>query len=141
MAATTALTWWPISLWLDGGALLACIAGAHHDAQGLVWPAAAAPYQVHLVALAGQDRAALETADRLYDALQAAGITVLYDDRDESPGVKFADADLIGLPQRVTVAARALRQGGVELKPRAGTDKIIVPLDEVTARLAEGEAP
>jgi prolyl-tRNA synthetase len=98
---------------IGSGRLLACIAEAHHDDKGLVWPITVAPYSVHLVSL-GQ----AEAADRVYGALQQACIEVLYDDREESPGVKFNDADLIGIPIRITVSARSLAKGGVEVKRR-----------------------
>ena len=113
------------------GRLLACVAEEHHDEHGLIWPVTVAPYQVHLVLLRGKGTPqAEETADKLYTDLLAAGVEVLYDDRDESPGVKFNDADLIGLPVRLTVSERALGQGGVELKLRAKAEKIIIPLEE-----------
>ncbi len=121
------------------GRLLACIAEEHHDAHGLVWPVSVAPYPVHLIRLAGKgaqdDSATL--ADRLYEELSAAGLEPLYDDRDESPGVKFNDADLIGLPLRLTVSERALKAGGVEMKLRAQPEKGIVPLVEVVARVRQ----
>ncbi len=117
------------------GRLLACIAEAHHDDKGLMWPASVAPFQAHLVALGGKDAAVQAQADALYDMLVQAGVEVLYDDRVESPGVKFADADLIGLPVRITVAAKALAAGGVELKRRASDAKEIVPVDELLDRL------
>jgi prolyl-tRNA synthetase len=111
------------------GRLLATVAETHHDDQGLVWPASIAPFHVHLVLLAKKAPQAVEVADRLYDELWAAGIEVLYDDREEpSPGVKFNDADLIGLPLRITVSARSLEQGGVEHKRRSGAERQIVPL-------------
>jgi prolyl-tRNA synthetase len=116
------------------GRLLACIAEEHHDEHGLCWPASVAPYHVHLVALAGKDAAVAAKADALYDELVAAGIEVLYDDRAESPGVKFADADLIGLPLRITVAAKALAAGGVELKRRDAEQRQVVALDEVVSK-------
>jgi prolyl-tRNA synthetase len=117
------------------GRLLACVAEEHHDNHGLIWPVTIAPFQVHLVLLRGKGTPqAEETADKLYADLQATGVEVLYDDRDESPGVKFNDADLIGLPVRLTVSERALGQGGVEMKLRHEQDKIIVPLDETVAR-------
>jgi len=116
------------------GRLLACAAEEHHDEHGLIWPVTVAPYQVHLVLLRGKNTPqAEETAESLYADLQAAGIEVLYDDRDESPGVKFNDADLIGLPVRITVSERALAQGGVELKLRHKADKVIAPLGETVA--------
>jgi prolyl-tRNA synthetase len=117
------------------GRLLACIAEHCHDDHGLVWPVSVAPYHVHLVVLAGKasqpEKAhlTLETAERLYRDLTAAGIETLYDDRPESPGVKFNDADLIGLPLRITVSERALAQGGVELKRRDQAEKSIQPLE------------
>ncbi len=118
------------------GRLLACIAEAHHDEHGLTWPITVAPFQVHLVLLRGKGTPqAEETADKLYADLQAAGIEVLYDDREDSPGVKFNDADLIGIPIRITVSERALSQGGVELKLRREPTKVIVPLGEIDARL------
>jgi prolyl-tRNA synthetase len=117
------------------GRLLACIVEAHHDDKGLVWPASIAPFQVHLVALGGKDANVQAQADDLYDRLMQAGVEVLYDDRAESPGVKFADADLIGLPVRITVATKALAAGGVEWKRRDSDVKEIVPVDEVVKRL------
>jgi prolyl-tRNA synthetase len=118
------------------GRLLACVAEEHHDEHGLIWPVTVAPYQVHLVLLRGKGSPqAEETADRLYADLQAARIETLYDDRDESPGVKFNDADLIGMPVRLTVSERALAQGGVEMKLRRAQDKVILPLDETVARV------
>lgn len=117
------------------GRLLACIAEEHHDDKGLVWPESVAPFLVHLVALAGKDAAVREQADKLYDRLVEAGVEVLYDDRAESPGVKFADADLIGLPVRITVAAKALAAGGVEWKRRDSDAKEIVSVDVAMTRL------
>ncbi len=118
------------------GRLLATVAELRHDDAGLVWPASVAPFQVHLVLLPKKAPQAVETADRLYAELTAAGFEVLYDDREEpSPGVKFNDADLIGLPLRVTVSARSLEQGGVELKRRDQAERRIVPLAEVAAAL------
>jgi prolyl-tRNA synthetase len=118
------------------GRLLACIAEEHHDEYGLAWPVTVAPYHVHLVLLRGKGSPqARELADKLYADLQAAGIEVLYDDRDESPGVKFNDADLIGCPLRLTVSERALGQGGVEMKLRHKPEKVVLPLDSAAAHL------
>ncbi|MGA2488995.1 MAG: proline--tRNA ligase [Anaerolineales bacterium] len=118
------------------GRLLACVAEEYHDEHGLIWPVTVAPYQVHLVLLRGKNTPQTEeTASKLYADLQVAGLEVLYDDRDESPGVKFNDADLIGLPIRLTVSERALSQGGVEVKLRSKAEKGIIPLDEVVSRL------
>ena len=118
------------------GRLLACIAEEHHDEHGLVWPVSVAPFQVHLVLLRGKGSLqAQETADQLYASLQESGIEVLYDDREESPGVKFNDADLIGCPLRVTVSERGLAQGGVEVKLRREQSKVILPIQEAKAHL------
>ncbi len=115
---------------IGSGRLLACVAEEHHDDKGLIWPIAVAPYQAHLVAL-GE----VEAADRVYAALLQAGIEVLYDDRSESPGVKFADADLIGIPIRLTVSTKSLKSGGVEMKRRDRQEKEIVPEANLIARV------
>jgi prolyl-tRNA synthetase len=118
------------------GRLLACVAEEHHDEHGLVWPISVAPFQVALVLLKGKGGdQGMAQAEKLYSDLQAAGIEVLFDDRDESPGVKFNDADLIGLPLRLTVSERALGQGGLELKLRSQTEKVIIPAEETVPRL------
>lgn len=113
------------------GRLMACAAEEHHDEYGLIWPISIAPYQVHLVSIFGNDA----DADAVYQRLTAAGIEVLYDDRNERPGVKFNDADLIGIPLRVTVSQRSLEAGGVEFKRRAEKDKTILPLEGLEERL------
>jgi prolyl-tRNA synthetase len=120
------------------GRLLACVAEEHHDDYGLIWPVTVAPYQVHLVLLRGKNAPRVEeTALRLYAELQASGIEVLYDDREESPGVKFNDADLIGLPLRLTVSERALAQNSVESKLRSASEKTMVPLEETLQKVRE----
>lgn len=121
---------------IGSGRLLACIAEEHHDEHGLIWPVTVAPYHVHLVALAakGSDQVQQE-AESIYAELEAAGLEVLYDDREESPGVKFNDADLIGLPVRLTVSGRALEQGGVEFKRRDQADKRILPRAEIVQQV------
>ena len=116
------------------GRLMASIVEEHHDEYGIIWPITVAPYQVHIVALKG----GFEVAETLYQALQEAGVEVLYDDRTEpSPGEKFNDADLIGIPLRLTVGGRSLKKGGVELKRRSEKDVHLVPVDEVVARVQE----
>jgi prolyl-tRNA synthetase len=97
--------------------MLAAVAEKHHDERGLRWPISIAPYDVHLVVLSA-DEGTRRDADELYAAMMDAGMDVLYDDRDETAGVKFADADLIGIPVRVTVSPRARKSGGVEIKRR-----------------------
>ncbi|MCW1969806.1 MAG: proline--tRNA ligase [Anaerolineae bacterium] len=113
------------------GRLLACIAEAHHDEFGLRWPAAVAPYLVQLVALGGKDVLVNDTAESVYKTLQASGIEVLFDDRVESPGVKFTNADLIGLPVRITISAKSLAAGGAEVKRRDSATREIVPLNQL----------
>lgn len=116
------------------GRLLACIAEEHHDERGLCLPVTVAPYQVYL-ALLGNDDSTRNIAEKLYDELTSAGVEVLYDDRDARPGVKFADADLIGAPIRLTVAERGLKRGGVEMKHRQASDNILIPLADVVQRV------
>jgi len=119
------------------GRLLACVAEQHHDERGLALPITVAPYEAHMVSLAGNDAALTAEAERLYEALKAAGVEVFYDDRDASAGVKFADADLLGFPLRVTVSGRSVRAGGVELKRRAGGDPRMAPAAEAAAAIRE----
>ena len=117
------------------GRLLACIAEQHHDERGLIWPVSVAPYPVHLVQLASKTGQSEQAAAQLYEDLLAAGIEALYDDRSESAGVKFKDADLIGLPLRLTVGERSLKNGGVELKRRTGSEIRTVALDEAVEQV------
>lgn len=117
--------------------LLACVAEEHHDARGLALPVAVAPYQVSLVALARKPET-WQAAERLFAALTAAGIEVLYDDRRGlSAGVKLTDADLRGLPLRVVVGERSLAAGGAELSRRGAAERRIVPPDQLGAALQE----
>jgi len=109
------------------GRLLACVAEEYHDEQGLLWPITVAPYHVYMVALQGGE----EVAERLYADLQTANVEVLYDDRDERAGVKFNDADLIGIPMRLTVSKRSLEAGGVELKLRRSPERTVISQDEI----------
>ena len=111
------------------GRLLACVAEEHHDDGGLIWPISVAPYHVHLVSLAKREGPARDASERFYEELTEAGIEVLYDDRSENPGVKFNDADLIGLPVRITVGDRSLKKGVVEVKPRRAESADDVPIE------------
>ena len=104
-----------------------------HDKDGIVWPTSIAPYQVALLTLQQQDAEVVATADRLYDELTKAGLEVLYDDRDERPGVKFKDADLVGLPFRLAVGKKSLAEGHVELKPRTAPKAELVPVTGIVA--------
>ncbi len=119
------------------GRLLACVAEHCHDEHGLIWPITVAPYHVHLVGLHGPAGPVTVAAGDLYQGLLDAGVEVLYDDREESPGVKFMDADLIGLPLRLTVSERSLERGGVEFKRRDSRERIVVPSAEVLGRVQE----
>ncbi|MEX0682035.1 MAG: proline--tRNA ligase [Dehalococcoidia bacterium] len=120
--------------------LVAAIIEENHDESGIIWPPELAPYDVHVVALKTDEAAVREAAETLVRDLEAAGLQVLYDDRDESPGVKFNDADLLGMPVRATVSPRNLEKGSVELRRRAGGENELVALDtavdEIRARLS-----
>jgi prolyl-tRNA synthetase len=119
---------------IGSGRLLASVVEEYNDEYGLILPVSIAPYEIHLVELIGSkddSGKVKEISEKLYQDLQQAGLEVLFDDRDESPGVKFNDADLIGIPLRITVGNRALKEGGVEVKLRHKKDKELVPLDNV----------
>jgi prolyl-tRNA synthetase len=103
----------------------------NHDANGIVWPLPLAPYEVIVLELQQDDDTLIATAKKIYEDLQAAGIEVLYDDRDERPGVKFKDADLIGIPYRIALGKKGLAEGVVELKLRKGTEVRKVKIDEI----------
>jgi prolyl-tRNA synthetase len=119
------------------GRALACIVEAHHDEKGIAWPVEVAPYRAHLVAIGAQRDAAVgEAAEALYTRLTDAGVSVLYDDRDESPGVKFTDAEMLGMPTIVTLSPRSLAAGGVEVTDRESGERSVRPIDEVFAELA-----
>ncbi|HEX4446009.1 MAG TPA: proline--tRNA ligase, partial [Polyangiaceae bacterium] len=119
--------------------LVATTIEQHHDDNGMRWPMSVAPYQVHLVTL-GKDDAVVTAARALYEALEKDGVEVLWDDRDERPGVKFKDADLIGLPLRVTLGAKGLASGNVELKARTEADpkkSELLPLAQAAQLIAQ----
>jgi prolyl-tRNA synthetase len=117
------------------GRLLACVAEEHHDDKGLIWPASIAPFPVHIVVLPGKSMDVTPVVEELEKSLRHVGIETLVDDRPDSAGVKFNDADLIGLPLRVTVSERALKNGGFELKLRSGGESWIVPVEEAVAEI------
>jgi prolyl-tRNA synthetase len=122
--------------------LLAVVAEAHHDDRGLSWPAEVAPFEVHLLAL-GADRAPEvgKAADRLADELESAGVDVLYDDRDASAGVKFADADLLGLPVRLVVGSKGLARGVVEWRDRRSGNEREVELGALASEFPSDRGP
>jgi len=119
------------------GRTVAAAVEQNHDADGIVWPMPLAPYEVLLQSLNPNDEAVRGAADRLYGELAAAGFEVLYDDRDERPGVKFKDADLIGIPLRVTVGARSLAEGKIEVSLRKDRVKIPVAPADVLTKVGE----
>lgn len=110
---------------------LSAIAEQHHDEKGLIWPKSVAPYDLHILALNMKNEAQKELAEQLYGKFQAEGYEVLYDDRAERAGVKFADSDLIGLPIRITVGKRA-DEGIVEVKIRKTGESAEVSVNELS---------
>lgn len=116
--------------------MMACIIEAFHDDNGIVWPTAVAPFACHIVVLSGKTpKGELEAAMKMKADLEAAGVDVLIDDRDERAGVKFNDADLIGCPVRITVGARGLENGTVEIKQRKDEDKCDVSIGDVVSHV------
>jgi prolyl-tRNA synthetase len=119
---------------------MAAIVEVHHDAKGIVWPAAVAPFEVDVV-IAQQDNAEVaEAGERVYQALVAAGVEVIVDDRPVRAGVKFSDAELVGIPFRVTIGKRGLASGSAELTDRATGSTVSVPLDDLPKHVKEAVA-
>ena len=118
------------------GRSLACVAEEYSDDYGMDLPISVAPYHVVLVSL-GRSGEVKEKAEALYTALLAVGVEVIYDDREVSPGVKFADADLLGMPLRCTVSSRSLKRGGVEFGRRRSKDLAIIPLQDAVEKIQE----
>ena len=115
--------------------ILAIIAELNNDAKGLIWPASVAPFDVHVVA-AGRDAAVFEVAAQLSDDLEAAGLDVLYDDRPKvSPGVKFGDAEIVGVP-KIVIVGRGAADGQVELWDRRSGDRETLSIADAFARLS-----
>jgi len=119
------------------GRLIASVAEVGRDERGLVWPVTLAPFHVYLVGLDLEDDRIRSAADSLYSTLLDLGIEVLYDDRQERAGVKFNDADLLGMPLRVTVSRRTVQNNAVELKPRAGEEQRLIPTADAAASIKE----
>jgi prolyl-tRNA synthetase len=120
------------------GRTVAAAIEQNHDEHGIVWPLPLAPFQALLVALNPvKDESVRAAADALYGGLDDAGVEVLYDDRDERPGVKFNDADLIGIPIRVTVGAKSLAEGKVELSLRRDRERVLLTPDQAVERVVE----
>ncbi|MGV8026721.1 MAG: proline--tRNA ligase [Anaerolineaceae bacterium] len=112
------------------GRLMSCIAEEQHDKKGLAWPVHLAPYTVYLIPIEDKTGETRKIAESLYQQLREAGLQILYDDRDASPGVKFNDADLLGIPLRVTISARSLSNGGIEIKSRLSENSQIISLEQ-----------
>lgn len=119
------------------GRLAASVCEAHHDEYGPIWPKAIAPWQVHLCAVRVDDEEVRAYADKLYEDLQNAGIEVIYDDRSVRAGVMFADADLLGIPLRIIVSPKNMKQGVVEVASRDKTLKTQIPLENVTEEIKQ----
>jgi prolyl-tRNA synthetase len=115
--------------------LMAAVVAQHHDDKGIIWPSAIAPYHIYICPLYRENSRVPEVAETLYADFTAEGLEVLLDDRTESPGVKFNDADLLGIPLRVTVSPRSLEKNSVELKQRSEKEVELVPLEEAIIRL------
>jgi prolyl-tRNA synthetase len=119
---------------------MAAVVEVHHDAKGIVWPVAIAPFEVVVVIAQQDDSAVAEAGEKVYQALLGAGVEVIVDDRPVRAGVKFSDAELVGIPFRVTVGKRGLASGSAELTDRATGSTVAVPLDEVPAQVREAVA-
>jgi prolyl-tRNA synthetase len=119
---------------------MAAIVEVHHDAKGIVWPAAVAPFEVVVVIAQQDDAATAEAGERIYQSLLEAGVEVIVDDRPVRAGVKFSDAELVGIPFRVTIGKRGLASGSAELTDRATGSTVGVPLDELTKHVREAVA-
>ena len=119
------------------GRLLSAAIEQSHDDKGIIWPLPIAPYHIYLCPLYREDSKVSEVAENLYVELESEGLEVLFDDRQESPGIKFNDADLLGIPIRVTISPRTLQGNSIEIKKLAEKESALVPLEEIAARLKE----
>jgi prolyl-tRNA synthetase len=117
--------------------LLAAVIELHHDDKGILWPISIAPYHIYLCSLRPENPDVTAAAEKLYNELEAEGLEVLFDDRDESPGVKFNDADLLGMPFRVTISPRTLEKNSAEIKKRSEKEAQLVPLEGIAEKLKE----
>jgi prolyl-tRNA synthetase len=116
---------------------MAAIAEVHHDDAGLKWPVNVAPAEVTVILVSTKDEAVVAAAESIYSVLQSAGVDVLLDDRDERPGVKFKDAELIGIPVRISIGSRDLAEGVVEVVSRATGERERVPVDQAAKHAQE----
>ena len=118
------------------GRLLASIVEVNHDADGIIWPLSVAPYHIHLMHI-GKGEEIVQRTERLYQQLREEGYEVLYDDRQESPGIKFKEADLLGMPVRLTISQRTLNEDSVEVKFRSEPERKVVKLDQLNLRFRD----
>jgi prolyl-tRNA synthetase len=116
--------------------LMAAVVERHHDDDGIRWPIAIAPYEAVIVPVKVTETSQSEVAERIYEELRDAGVRALLDDRDERPGVKFKDADLVGIPYRIVVGPRALARGNVEIVRREGGESVQVPKEQASTHVA-----
>jgi prolyl-tRNA synthetase len=119
------------------GRLMAAIIELHHDDKGIIWPLSIAPYQIYLCPLFMENEEVKKEAESLYAGLKVQGFEVLYDDRDESTGVKFNDADLLGIPLRITISPRSMKNNNIELKLRSMKEAELVPVEKAVERIKE----
>ena len=119
------------------GRLLAAVIEQNHDDKGIIWPLAIAPYPIYLCPLYMESPQVATTAENLYADLESQGLQVLYDDRKESPGVKFNDADLLGIPIRVIISPRTMETNSIEVKRRSEKESELVPIEGIATRLEE----
>jgi prolyl-tRNA synthetase len=117
------------------GRLSAALVEKNHDDKGIIWPVSVAPYQVHLCPLYSGNLEVSSSVEKIYEELQRESIEVLLDDRDESPGVKFSDADLLGIPLRLTISPRTLKNQSVEAKWRMGKETRLLPVESVATEV------
>jgi prolyl-tRNA synthetase len=118
------------------GRTVAAAIEQNHDDKGIIWPMPLAPFQVLITLLNPKDEAVRTAGERFYAELQERGIEVLLDDRDERAGSKFADADLLGMPLRVTVGSKALQEGALELQERRSGTRSLLPLADAAGKIA-----
>jgi prolyl-tRNA synthetase len=121
---------------VDLGRLMAAVVESHYDDHGIVWVPGCAPFDAHIVALDLRDEEATAQAEALCARLQAAGLRVVYDDRSASAGIKFNDADLIGIPLRLTVSKRSVRDGVIEVKWRSSSERLKLDEEGLSAEIA-----
>ncbi len=117
------------------GRTVAAAIEQNHDADGIVWPTPIAPYHVAIIPVKADDGETMRVCDRMYDALLSTGVEAVLDDRDERPGVKFKDADLIGFPYKAIVGPRGLREGRIEVKSRKSGETRLVAAEEAASFL------